>query len=206
MPVRVEGGTATLLPLDLLDGAGLDMIGPEHLRPLRPARRAGPQRRRARAVDAGGAHHAGGLGGGGRRQPGGGLAADPQLRAGAASRARRARRVPDQRAQPRAPRLLGRIRGDQGGARASRPHLGRRGGDHHHAGQPVRPRSGCAAACAPRPSPARTQATCPTRPASLRPSPISAGLPKPATARSSPPRPHRRRNFAGDAADFPWPE
>ncbi len=26
--IRAEGGTATLLPLDLLDGAGLDMIGP----------------------------------------------------------------------------------------------------------------------------------------------------------------------------------
>ena len=26
--IRAEGGSATLLPLDLLDGAGLDMIGP----------------------------------------------------------------------------------------------------------------------------------------------------------------------------------
>ena len=55
--IRAAGGSATLLPLDLLDGAS-STARPEPVRPVRPARRPGRTTPARSAADPGAAHPA----------------------------------------------------------------------------------------------------------------------------------------------------
>ena len=98
--IRAKGGSATLVPLDLKDLAGIDRLGAVDLRALGQARHALRQCRRARRDHAARASRAEGLGrrdGGQRHRQ---LAPDPLARSAAAPLRRRARAVRDSAASP----------------------------------------------------------------------------------------------------------
>ena len=102
-----QGGSATLVPLDLRDFAKIDETGGGALRALRPARHPGRQRRRVRHVLAARPYPPERVGRGHRPQPDRQLAPDPGDGPAAARRPRRARDLCYERAPPAAPTPIG---------------------------------------------------------------------------------------------------